>query len=110
MAWKWYDIETYRASIGGDGYYGSVQLKGEGFYGLLMFHKDGPLPNASAPTTHGQRFYGHMDYQQIQMTVDLLRNEKPVQFGWSDKNLNHFQLMTGAEPVGEGDGLLAEDA
>ena len=44
------------------------------------------------------------------MVVDLLRNEKPIQFGWFDGNPNLFHLMTGAEPVGEGDGLLAEDA
>ena len=110
MAWKWYDIKTYKASAGQGGYYGAVQLKGEGFYALLTFHRDGPLPNASAPTTFGQRFYGHMDYQQMQMIVDLLRNEKPVRFGWYVANPNYFHLMTGAEPVGEGDGLLAEDA
>jgi len=46
----------------------------------------------------------------MQMIVDLLRNENPVRFGWYEANLNHFHLMTGKEPVGEGDGLLAEDA
>ncbi len=110
MAWKWYEITKYRASVGGNGYYGGVQLHGEGFYALLKFHKDGPLPDASAPTTFGQRFYGHMDYQQMQAIVDLLRNEKPIRFGWYSENPNLFHLMTGAEPVGEGDGQLAEDA
>jgi len=42
--------------------------------------------------------------------VDLLRNERPVRFGWYDKDPNYFHLMTGTEPVGEGDGLLAEDS
>lgn len=51
-----------------------------------------------------------MDYQQMQMMVDLLRNEKPVNFSWYEKDPNLFHLMTGAEPVGEGDGMLAEDA
>ena len=112
MAWKWYEIQQYRASVGGQegDYYGGVQLHGESFYALLKFHKRGPLPNASAPTTYGQRFYGHLDYQQMQMMVDLLRNESPVRFGWYEQNPNLFHLMTGAEPVGEGDGLLAEDA
>lgn len=112
MAWKWYNITDYKASVGSvkGNYYGGVQLYGDGFYALLKFHKDGPLPNASAPTTYGQRFYGHMDYQQMQMTVDLLRNEKPVNFGWYVEDPNYFHLMTGKEPVGEGDGILAEDA
>lgn len=107
MAWKWYDITQYKASVGGSRYYGGVQLFGDGFYAFLRFHKDGPLPAASAPTTYGQRFYGHMDYQQMDEVVDLLRNEQPIRFGWNDQNVDHFHLMTGAEPVGEGDGTLA---
>ncbi len=109
MAWKWYDITSYRASVGGSDYYGGVQLHGDGFYASLKFHKEGPLPAASAPTTFGQRFYGHMDFQQMHAVVDLLRNESPVRFGWYEANPNLYHLMTGAEPVGEGDGLLAED-
>jgi hypothetical protein len=110
MAWKWYDITSYKASVGGgDAYYAGVQLFGDGFYGLLKFRKEGPLPGASAPTTHGQRFYGYLDYQQMAAIVDLLRNEKPVRFGWYEQNPNLFHLMTGAEPVGEGDGELAQD-
>jgi hypothetical protein len=110
MAWKWYEISSYKASVGGSDYYGGVQLFGDGFYAFLKFYKEGPLPNASAPTTYGQRFYGHMDYPQMQAMVDLLRNEKPIMFGWYDQNPNLFHLMTGAEPVGEGDGVLATDA
>ncbi len=67
------------------------------------------MPGASAPATFGQRFYGHMDFQQMAAIVDLLRNECPIRFGWYDANPNLFHLMTGAEPVGEGVGLLAED-
>ena len=108
MAWKWYEIVSYKAEVGGsDYYYGNVQLMGNGFYAVLKFQKSGPLPIATAPIVAGvQRFYGYMDYQQIQMFVDLLRNEKPVNFGWDDADLKSFQLMTGAEPVGEGDGLI----
>ena len=110
MAWKWYEINSYIASVGGARYYGGVQLMGKGFYASLDFHKDSLLPRASAPTTtFEQRFYGHLDYQQMQLIVDLLRNEKPVRFGWDEANPNLFHLMTGKEPVGEGDGLLAED-
>jgi hypothetical protein len=110
MAWKWYDITSYKASAGGSGYYGGVQLFGDGFYAYFKFHKEGPLPDASAPTTFGQRFYGHMDFQQMQVVVDLLRNEAPIRFGWYEANPNLYHLMTGMEPVGEGDGLLAEDS
>lgn len=108
MAWKWYEITSYKASVGGTlgNYYGAVQLYGEAFYALLEFHKEGPLPEASDPTTFGQRFYGHLDYQQMEMMVDLLRNESPIRFGWYDENPNLFHLMTGQEPVGEGDGFL----
>jgi hypothetical protein len=108
MAWKWYEIKTYKASVGGQGYYAGVQLMGDGFYALIKFHKEGPLPGASAPTTFGQRFYGHLDYQQMPALVDLLRNESPIRFGWYDANPDLFHLMTGAEPVGEGDGFIAE--
>jgi hypothetical protein len=51
-----------------------------------------------------------MDYQQLATMVDLLRNEKPIKFGWYEQNPNMFHLMTGEEPIGEGDGILAENA
>jgi hypothetical protein len=112
MAWKWFDITSYIASVGGsDYYYGIVQLSGNRFYGSLHFHKIGPLSSATTSiTSYEERFFGHMDYQQMQMCIDLLRNEKPIKFGWDNTNPNNFQLMTGSEPVGEGDGILAENA
>lgn len=110
MAWKWYEITSYKASIGSEkgNYYGIIQLYGEDFYASLYFHKSGSLPDASAPRTYGQRFYGHLDFQQMAPMVDLLRNEKPIRFGWYEEIPNMFHLMTGQEPVGEGDGILAE--
>ena len=48
-----------------------------------------------------------LDFQQMSVMVDLLRNEKPINFGWYQETPNLFQLMTGAEAVGEGDGFLA---
>ena len=112
MAWKWYEITDYKASVGSQTgrYYGIVQIFGKKFYGALKFHKEGPMPTATAPTTpHGQRFYGHLDYQQMAMMVDLLRNEKPIRFGWYTRDPNRFHLMTGREEVGEGEGLLTMD-
>jgi hypothetical protein len=110
MSWKWYEITRYRASVGGKTYYGGVQLYGDEFYGYLSFRPEGPLPDATAPTIHGQRFYGFMDFRQMEVIVDLLRNESPVRFGWDNANPSFFHLMTAAEPVGEGDGVLAPDA
>lgn len=109
MAWKWYDIDTYKASVGGTNtYYGIVQLSGAGFYAAITFHKSGILPGASAPVVAGtQRFYGHLDFQQMPVMVDLLRNEKPLRFGWDANTPDRFHLMTTNEPVGEGDGMLA---
>jgi hypothetical protein len=112
MAWKWYAVTSYKASVGGGsggGYYAAVQLMGSGFYALLKFQKTGALPAATAPVAFGeQRFYCSMDFQQMAMVVDLLRNEKPIQFGWDETDPNQYHLMTGAEPIGEGDGVLAE--
>jgi hypothetical protein len=111
MAWQWYEITQYKASVGGKagGYYGILQLFGSGIYASIRFHDSGALPGSSAPTTFGQRFYGHMDFQQMPVMVDLLRNESPVRFGFYKENPNMFHLMTGREPVGKGDGILAED-
>ncbi len=111
MAWKWYEIKSYKVSLGFGDYYAGIQLFGDLFYGYLQFQKTGPLSGATDPVVDGvQRFYGFMDYQQLQMFVDLLRNEKPINFGWLEEAPNDFHLMTGLEPVGEGDGLLAKAA
>lgn len=113
MAWKWYAVESYKISVGAEtgDYYGAVQLMSNGFYSLLKFHKQGPLPAPTAPAVAGvQRFYGHLDYQQMAQMVDILRNEKPLQFGWYGDDPRMFHLMTGEEPVGEGDGTLAAKA
>lgn len=110
MSWKQYDIYSYKASAGaGDYYYGGIQLFGKEFYALLKFHKEDPLPDATAPVQYEQRFYGHLDFQQMEMIVDLLRNEKPIRFGWNIQDPNQFHLMTGQEPVGEGDGIISQD-
>lgn len=109
MAWKWFDIQNYRASVGGPPtYYGIVQLYGTEFYAALRFYRENPGWDASAPTTYGQRFYAYMDFQQMPVMVDLLRNEGPLRFGFDDADPNRFHLMTGTEPVGEGDGLPAD--
>jgi hypothetical protein len=83
MAWTWYDITQYKALIGGGPYYGGVQFLGPNFYGALTFQKSGALNAATAPVVGGvQRFCGHLDDQQIDAFVDILRNERPIRFGW----------------------------
>ena len=108
MAWKWHQINSYKVAVGAQSTasdYGSVQLIGAGFYALLKFLKSGPLPAASAPVVGGQqRFYGFLDFQQMSVMVDALRNESPVHFGYLDSSPGTFHLMTGTEePVGEGE-------
>ena len=109
MAWKWYDVTSYRASVGSPGYYGGVQLMGDGLYAILTFHREGPLPDASVTTLFRDRFHGHMDFQQMPIVVDLLRNEEPLRFGWNEEDVNSYKLQTGAELVGEGEDPLDED-
>jgi hypothetical protein len=107
MAWKWYDITEYKASVGGNAYYGGVQLLGPNFYAALTFHKSGALPASTAPVVNGgQRFYAHLDFQQMPVFVDILRNEKPLRFGWDEQNPNLFHMMSSDEPIGEGDGRV----
>lgn len=106
MAWKWYVVNSYKASVDADrpGYgYGSVQLFGTSFYAAIKFAKSGSaLSAASAPVIDGvQRFYGSLDFAQMAPMIDLLRHEGPINFGWADTDPSTFRLMTGEEPTGE---------
>ncbi|MEM9824770.1 MAG: hypothetical protein AAF985_27035 [Bacteroidota bacterium] len=49
-------------------------------------------------------FYGYMDFQQMPVMIDILRNEKPLNFIWSEVSPNLYHLSSGEEPIGEGDG------
>ena len=110
MAWKWHQINSYKASLGREAYYGIIQLNGEDFYGSIKFHKTDDLPDCTVSTSFFPRFYGHMDFQQFSGVIDILRNESPVRIGWDERNPNRFHLMTMAEEVGEGDGMLNDGA
>ena len=107
MAWKWYDVTSYVVGVGSAtsaSYYGSVQLNGTGFYALLKFENSGPLPAPTAPVVGGtQRFYASLDFPQMPVLVDLLRNESGLRFGWYAENPQMFHLLTGSEPIGEGE-------
>jgi hypothetical protein len=52
---------------------------------LLKSHRSGPLPDAFAPDQNGQRFCGDLDFQQMPVMIDWLRNESPIHFGWDDE-------------------------
>jgi hypothetical protein len=107
MAWKWYDITSYVIGVGAAtsaSYYGSVQLLGTSFYGLIKFEKTGPLPAPTTPVVSGtQRFYASLDFAQMPVFVDALRNESGLRLGWYEQDPKMFHLLTGSEPVGEGE-------
>jgi hypothetical protein len=108
MPWKWYDISSYKVAVGaqsGSTDHGGVQLHGVNFYASLKFRLSGPLPAATTSVMGSeQRFFGYLDFEQLSVMVDVLRNESPVRFGFVDTSPEQFHLMTGAnEPVGQGE-------
>ncbi len=112
MSTEWHEIKNYRIGTGAKNCDGVVYLYGDGFFGFLKFYKEGP-PHDSKATTIGtgpytRRFDGYVDHSQLALYVDLLRNEKPVNFYWLKADPNVFQLLTGLEPVGEEESFLAE--
>ena len=42
MAWKWYEIDTYKASVGGNHYYGGIQMTGPGLLRLDPVSQERP--------------------------------------------------------------------
>lgn len=106
MTWRWHNIRSYRASIGGARFYGLIQMETQdGFTVVLSFRKE-PGTQGSAPAGHNA-FWGTLEFQQFGAMIDLLRNEGPHRFGYDDRNNDEFQVATGNEPPGEGDGVLA---
>ena len=41
-----------------------------------------------------QRFYASLDFPQMPVMVDVLRNEKPVRLGWYEEDPRMFHLLT----------------
>lgn len=106
MAWKWNEVERYKISIGASEYHAGVQLWGPNAFFANIKFLPGRAPAGDAPAHHGNSFWGNLDFSQFAAFVDILRNEKPVRFGYDGNNANKFHLMSGMEPVGEGDGVL----
>ena len=79
-----------------------MNLKGNFGTALLWFYPEGtPLPDNSKRA--GQDIFNiYYDSSYWQPLLDVLRNESPVYFNYSDTS-NAAQIYTGNEPVGEGE-------
>lgn len=76
--------------------------------GRLFFHEgDGALqPNEIVQETNGAVIRLHFRLSQLPHLVDLLREEKPLYLSFSESSLVGA-VMTGVEPVGEGEAYLS---
>lgn len=75
-------------------------FSGLGIVGYIRFHDPGmPFPNDSQDVVRGWT-YMNMPSSMLGPVVDLLRNEKPIEFKFVN---GHTFLDTGSEPVGEGE-------
>lgn len=63
--------------------------------------RTGPLP-APRQNVNGTVFIS-FHRSDLYSVIDMLRNEKPVMFNWSEENCS-AQITTGKEPVGEEEG------
>lgn len=103
MAHHFGRIDTYFANIlSPEPYAGRRLMNLTGSFGkaILWFHPDGAtLPQNGKRS--GQNvfdvYYHQRDWQAL---IDLLRNESPVHFAYSEPS-NAAQIYTGAEPVGD---------
>ena len=79
-----------------------MNLKGSFGTALLWFYpEDATLPNNVKRS--GQNVFNVYYYSSYwQPVLDVLRNESPVFFSYSDTS-NAAQIYTGNEPVGEGE-------
>ena len=112
MAWQSFAIdqyEVYTVAHNTPGYpdiYGFIRLYWQDSQrATLWFYRDGvtTIPANASLTSGGQtNYYGRFGQAALRDSVDLLRNEKPVFFQWSEASKGVF-LATGPEPVGEGE-------
>lgn len=107
MAWQSFKIEKYEAysvaynTPGFPNTYASVSLFWEGKHGATLWFRRGsttsPTPNHWSPNV--KAYYAFFGEAQYPDAIDLLRNEQPVFFQWSDAT--GARLSTEQEPVGE---------
>lgn len=98
-------IDTYTMNVLSPKAYNGrrlMNIKGSFGTAILWFHEEGATLPDNRKRTNQNIFdvYYHASYWQP--IVDLLRNETPVYFNYSDTS-NAAQIYTGNEPVGEGE-------
>ena len=96
-----YHVLFYGTSDGYQGNRAQIGLyEGGKCVGYVRFHDPGmPFP-ADGPQANGQLVM-HMPSTMFDAVIDVLRNEKPINFYFTS---NHCFLGTGStEPVGEGE-------
>lgn len=105
MATYFGKIDTYFANVLSPKNYGGkrvINLNGSFGKAIIWFLPDGStLPdNRKRANQNTFDIYYHMDAWAA--IVDILRNESPVYFNFSDTS-NAAQIYSGSEPVGEGE-------
>ncbi len=108
MAINFVGVSTYKVFIygGQNGNNGADALISLGIpngWAFLNFYPGGnPLPQNSKSTHVSGKpiYYVNYRYDQLANTIDLLRNEKPINFFFRDDTMDAY-LTTASEPVGE---------
>ena len=118
MAIKTFQIDTYRANAGfkNSATWNGVQIQIQGYlacygkdsYRFIVYglHPDSPVPS---PTYIEANKVGaiFIPYTDLHNYIDLVRNEKPVYAYLNSSKPDWNSLRTGAEPVGEEEGVDA---
>jgi hypothetical protein len=100
-----YKVFCYGGPAGNSGADAAISLGIPNAYCFLRFYPEGATlpPNAKETHISGQPlFYVSYRYAQLANVVDLLRNERPIQFFFRDDTLASY-ITTSDEPVGEGE-------
>ena len=107
MAWQSFGIEKYEVysvaynTPGFPTTSAFINLFWEGKKGATLWFKRGDATSVTLNhwSPNVGAYYGYFGQDQFRDAVDLLRNEKPVFFQWSDST--GARLSTDQEPVGE---------
>ena len=91
----------------GYGYYlrAEIHLRGNNdkWLAVLSFHRSpDTMPDTDSLTGDGAKGC-HYRWEDFPQVLDLLRNEKPLYFGWGSQGQTFAGITTAKEPVGEGE-------
>ena len=100
-------IETYTVNVLSPKAYNGrrlMNIKGSFGTAILWFYQDDATLPDNRKRSNQSIFdvYYHSSYWEV--VTDVLRNESPVYFNFSDTS-NAAQIYTGSEPVGEGESV-----